>query len=493
MARASLKVSIPGLDIEALSEDGSAEDITKKTKYRTINDIKEAGRRSGYNNRPDEHSKDLDETEKELVTAFQNEIRRYEQKANDVLDAALKVIDALIARISKPSLEEDIQNLQKEIISLQIREEESLRSKFRVYDQACRDLNYFQEKNNLYRPARYATAPEKIWALALILGVVLIETAVNAYFFGRANRFGLIGGAQQAFIISLLNVSVCFVAGYFAFKNIHSRHHFKKVLSMVGIAFAILFAFLFNLIVAHFRDLLDPANFDRDSFDPTRLEVPVMQLMDRVQTQTFEFNSFDSLMLLFAGWAAAVFAIGKGYLLGDPFPGYGRLASRRDAAREDYSQARAQFKQKWVNRHFKDYQKVQQAFEKYREGVIQLKNYIVDYNNIIEFVQSRMAERIDQFNYWIKVYREANKAVRTAPSPARFHDTLQLETRKWQGLPSDRNEALRQYEESAAHLQKEVEKARHDLHSAAVRGSVDVEKYIENYEGTVETELREAS
>lgn len=403
------------------------------------------------------------------------------------------MIDSLVARMSKPNLEEDIQNLRKGIISLQIKEEESLKSKFRVFDQARRDLNYFREKNNLFRPARYADTPEKIWTLALILGVVIIETAVNAYFFGRANRFGLIGGAQQAFIISLINVSVCFVAGYFAFKNIHSRHHFKRVLSMVGIALAILFAFLFNLIVAHFRDLLDPANFDIDSFDPTRLEVPVMQLMDRVQTQTFEFNSFDSLMLLFAGWAAAVFAIGKGYLLGDPFPGYGRLASKCEAAREEYARARALFKQKWVDRHFKDYQKVQQAFNKYREEVIQLKNYIVDYNNIIEFVQSRVSERIAQFDYWVKVYREANKAVRTAPGPARFHESLHLETREWQGLPSDRDEALRQHEESVAHLQKEVEKARHDLHSVAVRGSVDVEKYIENYEGKVEAESEKAS
>lgn len=43
MARASLKVSIPGLDIEALSEDGSAEDITKKPSIELSTTLKRRG------------------------------------------------------------------------------------------------------------------------------------------------------------------------------------------------------------------------------------------------------------------------------------------------------------------------------------------------------------------------------------------------------------------------------------------------------------------
>ena len=112
----------------------------------------------------------------------------------------------------------------------------------------------FRKRNRLKRPGIRLHSGGIRW-FAIISAFVLGEAALNSYLFSQKNEFGLLGGILAALLISVANVGVASIAGYFS-RFIWHVNLFAKLFGLVIILTWLAFVLTFNLGLAHFRDAL---------------------------------------------------------------------------------------------------------------------------------------------------------------------------------------------------------------------------------------------
>ena len=93
-----------------------------------------------------------------------------------------------------------------------------------------------------------------------------------------------------------------------------------------------IFMIIFNLGIAHYRTAL-VAGETASAF---------ARAIESVRTNPLQIGSYESSMLLIIGVAFSLIAFVDGYGLDDPYPGYGRLARRRDSSLESFREIKAE-------------------------------------------------------------------------------------------------------------------------------------------------------
>ena len=367
-------------------------------------------RTEGAENRPDKDDQELDAAQREIGAAVVEGVNLLRQFLRDQLHRAKEQIQARfpspinseVALIEARAAIQQAKHLHRdELVNLSLEEHRKRRQ-----------IKKFRADNGLSRDASYA--PLVIVPLSVLFAIIAVETAANAILFAKTNPLGYAGGAFQALLFSVVNVALGFAGGFLGLRLIT---HIKKHIKAFGFAVLLLAAAVgtyWNLKVAYYRDLLEH-NTDTD-FVSSSSAMPSIDWLS--------LSSIESWALLFLGLIIFVIAMieGRGGRAGfaDPYCGYRSVDIAHRDAETSYRTAKEHYRAA-----------VRASIETPRENVRKRINddasRVAEALEIADAAQIRTQEVRDSIGEWImmggsllRLYREENEKVRTAPPPAHF-------------------------------------------------------------------------
>ena len=151
-----------------------------------------------------------------------------------------------------------------------------------------------------------------VWHWGLILFLLAVEVILNSRFFAETSEFGLLGGTMAAVTVSVVNVGLAILVGFFAHKLYYSKGAFYRIVGLFLMILLIVFAAIFNFEVAEHRDRLLVDGGKAPSAWP------------------------EYLALLAIGGAVAVISFWKMFSFMDPYLRPRRCHENREGAIEDY-------------------------------------------------------------------------------------------------------------------------------------------------------------
>ena len=95
-----------------------------------------------------------------------------------------------------------------------------------------------------------------VWHWGVILFLLAVEVILNSRFFAETSEYGLLGGTMAAVVVSVVNVGLPILIGYFTHKLYYSKGHLLKYCGLFLATLLVVFAALFNFEVAEYRDQL---------------------------------------------------------------------------------------------------------------------------------------------------------------------------------------------------------------------------------------------
>lgn len=275
--------------------------------------------------------------------------------------------------------------------------------------------NTFRKKNNLERPAVEFGGWPKTLALGLVL--ILIETGLNGYLFAQKNTLGLLGGILAALLVSISNVGVSGLAGYFCRIFTH-RNWILKFLGILIVALWIVFAGGFNLAVAHFRDAVESiGNWSEAA---------------KLAQQTLVGSpagiaSIESWLLVVMGCLISFLAFLKGINTDDAYPRYGRISRAVLTARTKYADTYEDAIGRLDDHRNSAIDDLKAAHEEVRVGISEAVDSLFGQSSL----QSQLGSFLEQCDIktalLLSRYRDANRTAREEKAPKSFEKTFQFE------------------------------------------------------------------
>jgi hypothetical protein len=193
-----------------------------------------------------------------------------------------------------------------------------------------RELAAFRSRHRLERLPRPRTVSGLAMKIALLVFLIVVEGACNAFFFAQGLWSGLVGGFLYAALFAAVNVAIACVLGNLA-RNLNHVDTSRKLAGAAAILVALAAAFALALLVAHFRDAMTG-----DSADPAAAA------LQRLLAHPLRLQATTSWFLLALTCAFAAVAFVDGYAMDDPYPGYGAFAREVLQAKEDFDEALAE-------------------------------------------------------------------------------------------------------------------------------------------------------
>lgn len=390
-------------------------EIDKDRLLKDLN-VEEEGTNRGKNNQPEKTSESLDHIEIKLVARvddlrrrglenFETNRRVFAERLSRAVSA--KSLVETEANDSKAKFNEEVTKWKSRMVTAREAVQESF---------AWRKA--FRQENGLIRPAQETGS---LWALfAIGFMMVIAESVFNMYLFAQKNTLGFLGGAFAAFLVSLVNVSVCTLFGIFArylncrgFKNI-----LKKLFGLISVFFWIGFAMVYNFGVAHFRDAVENIGDWRQAG---------VAAVETIQSHPILLNTMESYILLLLGMIISVISFLKGCYFSDPYPGYARVNDDVINARNDYIdeledsiEDLAEHRDNAVNglRAAND-----EVHRNINDSIDALYGQRALHSNLTPFLeQCNIAT-----NFLLATYRDANKVAREDDAPEYFNKEYSFE------------------------------------------------------------------
>jgi hypothetical protein len=248
--------------------------------------------------------------------------------------------------------------------------------------------------------------------------ILLSETMLNAYFFAKGNELGLIGGAAQALIISVINMTLAFFLGSFLVKrlNLVKKSAFYKYGIALILALSALLILLFNLLVGHLRVQL--------GIDP---ENAYVNSIISFQQNPFGLHEFDSIVLVLVGLLSFLIAFTDFYKMDDEYPNYGALDRKYQEALLEYTE----LKEELLN----EIEKMSASILNKLETRQMTGRVIMQELTEIPIYRQKLHDHYKEYyhylnntcNAMLNVYRETNKEHRNDEAPAYFNQREELD------------------------------------------------------------------
>lgn len=314
------------------------------------------------------------------------------------------------------------------------------------------ELERFRSRHRLERPARnLGPKALKYGFLALIL---LGESIANGLFLQKGSSLGLLGGIGEAMIIAFINVTIGIIAGSRAAPWVTHRNWLGKIAAVLTIVGLSAGAIAFNLFVAHYRIAMGV-----DPFEAAHLAI------DNFRADPTAISDAQSLMLFGIGLIFSLAAAADGWIMNDPYPGYGRVTLEHRDAADFYTEQKAEL--------LAELEQIKQRAEEAMEECIRDINARQgEYDNILmksQSLQAAMAQHFDHLisaaNTLLRIYRGENLKCRKTPPPPRFDQswTYQKPSLEKQTIPDRIRE---QIDAALKTAMEEVPRRRDDLHKA---------------------------
>jgi hypothetical protein len=270
-----------------------------------------------------------------------------------------------------------------------------------------RELQQFRSKHHLTRPARDHVS--RVYSVGVLIFILAFESLLNGVFLAKGNMFGFAGGLTVALIISALNIAFAVGAGYLVFPWLSHRNTGLRVAGLVGVTAYALGAGAFNLGVAHYRIAVASDPFDASVIAWRSL-----------WANPFGIDDMECWMLFIMGLFFSLLAAGDGYLLDDPYPGYGRRARQSGKAMHDYATLKDDL--------LTDLEDVKRGAERKMDDVVHsISTKQTETDHIAMTSLALRATMLQYFshlevaaNTLLRRYRDENARTRTEPAPAHF-------------------------------------------------------------------------
>jgi len=391
------------LDFDKLKEELKVETLAKQ---------------QAMSNKPPRESISLDANEQKITNYFTERLSKVKQdifkKVASYEHMAMRVNDITTTLTeAKYASEEFLQN----ITTFQEGAKQRIKDLKHELSVKKNDLKTFKIANTLTREASYPNS--KILYIGIIMLILLSETMLNAYFFAKGNELGLIGGAAQALIISVINMTLAFFLGSFLVKrlNLVNQSSWKRYSVSFLLVFAAVVIVLFNLLVGHLRVQLgiDPENAYYNS-------------IISFQQNPFGLHEFDSIILVIVGLLSFLIAFTDFYKMDDEYPNYGSLDRKYQEALLDYAELKESL--------LEDIEKMSDSILNKLETRQMMSRVIMQELTEIPIYRQKLHDHYKEYynylnntyNAMLNVYRETNREHRGDPAPAYFDKREELDS-----------------------------------------------------------------
>lgn len=213
--------------------------------------------------------------------------------------------------------------------------------------------------------------------------------------------------------ISVVNIGVGFLVGWFSipYKNHISRYY--SVMSVLFTIFILAILCLFNLMIAHFREALaiDPDSANILAFESFRGGI-------------LSISDIQSWLLFFMGIIFSILAMYKGYHFDDEYPGYGKLAKRRDKIRERIVDLREEVFSGLDSISEEFNEALEERFEEVCRKDKQLNNFISAFCYQNKILRAYISHLESAYDYIVRLYRDTNSAERMDGVPMYFKESV---------------------------------------------------------------------
>jgi len=378
-------------------------------------DVLEAARADGRVNTPARNQREPNESQMRIVNRVVDGMARLNRWTADTLggavaDGARRLPRTLDETSASAAMDARIASVlhDRQAGLVELREQEL---------ETRRNLSYFRRRHGLNRSASYRESPILFWAV--LIGVLVIESFINAFLLRRIAEQGWVGGAVLAAVISAVNILLGILAGLVGWRLLGHRFPPQRILGLFVTLFAHAAALLWNLYVAHFREVAELATGSGAGVDITAY---ALDTLGHIRNNGwFGLNSLFSWGLFAAGLAIHLIMAREAWDdMADRYWDYRRfdLAYRR--ARGDYEEAVADAKAAALEEARGVLLGLEQEHERQAEDQQDLKA-------LCELGERRLNEARDAEAEWarqgvalLRVYREENRLVRTDPAPTYF-------------------------------------------------------------------------
>lgn len=277
-----------------------------------------------------------------------------------------------------------------------------------------KNYDLFRQQNNLNAIAHYPES--KIFHYAIIAAIVILETLANAYFFQRGSELGYLGGIQQAFIFSIINVLLAvFVGDYlFRFKNHVEFSH--RVWGWGSLVLYLIALVTFNLLIGHYRAALQETVLQ--DMDPM---LAFQMAWETFRVSPIGINDVEAWVLVVMGVLIGLFAFVKAYKSDDPYPRYGDVQRQyydlRQKLEETVLRMQDSVKATIDNAltHVRVLPNDLKAEHRKLQGLLQ------DTSSIPRRRESYLQDLEDACCELLRMYRAENGKLRQTPPPAYFN------------------------------------------------------------------------
>lgn len=338
-----------------------------------------------------------------------------------------------------------------------------------------RELNFFQLENSLHREAHYPESEILHWAI--IAALVVAESAANSYFFARGSDLGLLGGAFQALLISLVNVGAALLAGIYILRNLQHVDRNRVYVAAGGLVIYLGFMGFFNLATAHYRAQL--------AVDPLAALVNALLSLAK---NPFGIGDFDATVLLFIGIIFSLAALTKAYMADDRYPTFGKIDRRFREAYDDYQDGKEDLREE-VNGVIDHARVVLHGYtENARDASREHATLIAQSESLIGEYFRHTEELRSAINTLLNMYRTTNIKARSSPHPDYFSEYPVIKIDE--SLPKVELEKAKkrasQIGEDLDNIETQTTHVLHDLKDLNERALNDVEKFFVDIEEEAE-------
>ena len=371
-------------------------------------DIEKKGKEDGLANIPPHSSKEVIGYEKTITNHLVTKVTEVEAQARAEITGVVNDInnlefEKLTAKIKNYNVEtkNEFERLQSDAGNVKYYDSQEVQEINELFKK-------FQDDNKLSRPPKYPDS--KKFSIAIVCIFVAVEILFNSYFFKEFATLGLLGGIGIAAGVALFNIGLGVLYGEYVSRNINHISSSKKISAyFIGFIY-LLITLIINFYAAHLRDKIVVS--DR------AYEVNPMDVFNNFVNNTFEFQSFGSIILIFIGMFFTLAAMIKMYYADDPYPGYGALDRE---------------KKEKTNAHFGEVREyLDMCQDLMQKRVLDIRNTIENVSSNLHLLQnykSRITLYIDNFSTYlsqvqtiadeiVNEYRSYN--MRHRPDPTKF-------------------------------------------------------------------------
>lgn len=285
-------------------------------------EVRKQATADGAQNLPDREATEAAPAEQKIIAEIRQAWLRAAEIAGRRRHAAEQQLAAAKAGIEAFLLSVDAEHALNDVRDLFSESEvdRHYREYYRELKERERSQRAFRSANALERSAHYPES--RLLGVSIIVLVCFVEAVLNSWLFAKGSEFGLLGGIFQALMISLVNAgALAFLFGYLFLpetNHVDPRRRSRGYLLAATLLFA---AVLFNLAVGHYRGEMIAGSLQ-----------PARDALESFIARPADLGDMEAWLLFFVGLGAFALSSYKFHTLEDPYPGYGHLDRRLQAA-----------------------------------------------------------------------------------------------------------------------------------------------------------------